>query len=138
MAQIRRDPRNEHAIVGSEDRLVIVVGSYGSGKTEVCVNLAIDLARRGRKVQIADLDIVNPYFRCREARRLMERHDIRVVVPPGAQAFADLPIVLPEIRGMLRPPDGMLTIFDVGGDDVGAKVLASLRTSSCWRVGGVE
>ena len=138
MAKPGSDTRIQQEVVGREDRLVIIVGSYGSGKTEVCVNLAIELARAGRKVQIADLDIVNPYFRCREARVLMERHGIRVVVPPGAQAFADLPIVLPEIRGMLNPPEGMLTIFDVGGDDVGAKVLASLRTSimryELWQV----
>ena len=132
------DVRIQHDVVGSQDRLVMVVGSYGSGKTEVCVNLAIECARAGRTVQIADLDIVNPYFRCREAQQLMERHGIRVVVPPGAQAWADLPIVLPEIRGMLDPPDETLTIFDVGGDDVGATVLASLRTGiesyELWQV----
>jgi hypothetical protein len=59
----------------------------------------------------------------------MEAHDIRVVVPPGAQAWADLPIILPEIRGMLHPADGLITILDVGGDDVGARALASFRTS---------
>lgn len=105
----------------------MIVGSYGSGKTEVAVNLSIQLAEAGREVQVADLDIVNPYFRCREARRLMERHGIRVVVPPGAQAFADLPIILPEIQGMLHPPDGILSLFDVGGDDVGARALAAFR-----------
>ena len=117
------------AIVRSTDRLVIIVGNYGSGKTEVAVNLSLHLARAGRRVQIADLDIVNPYFRCREARVLMEQHGIRVVVPPGEQAWADLPIVLPEIRGLLHPPAGTTSIFDVGGDDAGARVLASLRTS---------
>jgi hypothetical protein len=116
-------------IVGPADRLVMVVGNFGSGKTEVAVNLAIGLSRTGRRVQIADLDIVNPYFRCREARQLMEEHAIRVVVPPGAQAYADLPIILPEIAGMLRPPGGTTSIFDVGGDDVGAKVLSSLQPS---------
>ncbi|MHC4821693.1 MAG: hypothetical protein ACYTDX_08260, partial [Planctomycetota bacterium] len=70
---------------------------------------------------------VNPYFRCREARLLMEAHDIRVVMPCGAQAYADLPIVLPEIRGMLHPPPGTVSIFDVGGDDVGARSLAAFR-----------
>ncbi|MDA1306788.1 MAG: hypothetical protein O2917_05945, partial [Acidobacteria bacterium] len=50
-----------------------------------------------------------------------------VVVPPGAQAFADLPIVLPEIAGMLHPKDGTISLFDVGGDDVGARALAALR-----------
>lgn len=117
------------AIVRPTDRLVIIAGNYGSGKTEVAVNLSLHLARAGRRVQIADLDIVNPYFRCREARALMEEHGIRVVVPPGDQAWADLPIVLPEIRGLLHPPAGTISIFDVGGDDAGARVLASLRTS---------
>lgn len=110
-----------------DDRLVMVVGNYGSGKTEVSVNLAIRAAASGRRVSIADLDLVNPYFRCREARRLMETHGVRVVVPPGAQAWADLPIVLPEVLGMLSPPAGTLSLFDVGGDDVGARVLGSLR-----------
>jgi hypothetical protein len=116
-------------IVRSGDRVVAIVGNYGSGKTEVSVNLSLQLARSGARVQIADLDIVNPYFRCREASWLMEAHGIRVVVPPGAQAWADLPIILPEIRGMLHPEPGTISIFDVGGDDVGARALASFRTS---------
>jgi hypothetical protein len=122
-------PSTDPAIVRADDRVIAIVGSYGSGKTELSVNLSLELAASGRRVQIADLDIVNPYFRCREARELMEAHDIRVVVPPGAQVFADLPIILPEIRGMLRPPSGVVTILDVGGDDVGARALASFRTS---------
>jgi len=115
-------------VLSGDDRLLMVVGNYGCGKTEIAVNLAIQLSRAGRTVQIADLDIVNPYFRCREARRLMEAHQIRVVVPPGAQAWADLPIILPEIAGMLAPPEGVISIFDVGGDEVGARALASFRT----------
>jgi hypothetical protein len=114
-------------ILRSGDRLVMIAGNFGSGKTEVSVNLAIALARAGRRVQIADLDIVNPYFRCREAGLLMEQHAVRVVVPPGAQVWADLPIILPEIRGMLHPPDGTISIFDVGGDDVGARALSAFR-----------
>lgn len=116
-------------IVRSDDRVIAIVGNYGSGKTEVSVNLSLQLARRGFRIQIADLDIVNPYFRCREATLLMEANGIRVVVPQGARAWADLPIILPEIRGMLHPPAGTISIFDVGGDDVGARALASFRTS---------
>jgi hypothetical protein len=107
-------------------RLLMVVGNYGSGKTEVAVNLALSLATSGRNVQISDLDIVNPYFRCREAKKLMEAHGIRVVVPPASQAAADLPIVLPEIRGMLHPAQNQYNLFDVGGDPIGAKLLSSL------------
>ncbi len=116
-------------IVQPGERVIAIVGNYGSGKTEVSVNLSIQLARAGHAVQIADLDIVNPYFRCREAADHMAAHGVRVVVPSGAQAWADLPIILPELRGMLRPPDGTLSLFDVGGDDVGARSLASFRTS---------
>jgi len=116
-------------IVRSDDRVIAIVGNYGSGKTEVSVNLSLQLARRGSHIHIADLDIVNPYFRCREASLLMEANGIRVVVPQGAQAWADLPIILPEIRGMLHPAPGTISIFDVGGDDVGARALASFRTS---------
>lgn len=108
-------------------RLIAIVGNYGSGKTEVAVNLSLHLSRLGTTVQIADLDLVNPYFRCREAADLMSAHGIRVVMPPGAQAFADLPIVLPEIAGMLHPKDNTISLFDVGGDDVGARALAALR-----------
>jgi hypothetical protein len=108
-----------------QSNLIMIVGNYGSGKTEVAVNLAARLADEGRQVDVADLDIVNPYFRCREAREVMERRGIRVVVPPGAQAWADLPIVLPEIKGMLHPEGERVSLFDVGGDDVGAKLLSS-------------
>jgi len=114
-------------IVAPDDRLVMVVGNYGSGKTEVAIHLARGLARSGASVQIADLDLVNPYFRCREAKELMEADGIRVVTPPPSQQWADLPIVVPEIYGMLHPPEGTHVLFDVGGDDVGARVLASLR-----------
>ncbi len=117
------------AVVFPGDRLIAIVGNYGSGKTELSVNLSLQLAAEGRRVQIADLDIVNPYFRCREARWLMQASGIRVVVPPGAQVWADLPIILPEIRGMLHPVNGTLSIFDVGGDDVGARALAAFRPS---------
>jgi hypothetical protein len=105
----------------------MIVGNYGSGKTEVAVNLAILLADAGNEVHIADLDIVNPYFRSREARAVMEAHGIRVVIPPGEQVYADLPIVVPEIKGMLVPGDDVFSLFDVGGDEVGARMLSSLR-----------
>lgn len=121
--------KRENKFFVPRKQLIMVVGNYGSGKTEVSVNLAISLRRQGRKVQIADLDIVNPYFRCREARMLMRSMDIRVVVPPGEQVSADLPIVLPEIAGMLSPREGEISIFDVGGDDVGARLLSSFAKS---------
>ncbi|MDP7115283.1 MAG: cobalamin biosynthesis protein CbiA [Myxococcota bacterium] len=106
-------------------RLMAFVGNYGSGKTEVAVNYALQMAARGERVAIADLDIVNPYFRCREATEQMEARDIEVVVPRGANRHGDLPIVLPQIKGLLSRPDGV-SILDVGGDDVGARALSHL------------
>jgi hypothetical protein len=108
------------------EKIIMIVGNYGSGKTELSVNLAIQWVSAGHEVQIADLDIVNPYFRCREAQKLMEHNKIRVVVPPGAMASADLPVVVPEIQGMLDPKTKGIRLFDVGGDEVGARLLASL------------
>jgi len=105
--------------------IVVIVGSYGSGKTEVSINLAVNRKRAGLDVRIADLDLVNPYFRTREARETLSKLDIDVVVPPEPYLQADLPILSPAVSGMIRQPT-QLTLIDAGGDDVGATVLAAL------------
>lgn len=108
--------------------IVIIVGAYGSGKTEVAINLAVYMRARGAAVRLADLDLVNPYFRTREARHSLKRLGIDVVLPPAQYMQADLPILTPEVSGMLRHPSD-LTLLDAGGDDVGATVLAALADS---------
>lgn len=108
--------------------VVVISGNYGSGKTEVSVNWALWLRHRGFEVTIADLDIVNPYFRCREAEELMSSAGIEVLAPSGEMHHAELPIIMPEIRGAIESPRGV-TILDVGGDDDGARVLASMANS---------
>jgi hypothetical protein len=105
--------------------IVAIVGNYGSGKTEVAINLAVNRKRSGLDVRIADLDLVNPYFRTREARQALEALGIDVVLPPQEYLQADLPILSPTIAGMIRQPGG-LTLLDVGGDDAGATVLGAL------------
>lgn len=106
--------------------IIVIVGGYGSGKSEVAVNLAYYLAKaHNQQISIADLDIVNPYFRSREAAQRLAELDVKSIVPPGDQFHADLPIVLPQIKGAIESPDGTV-ILDVGGDDVGARVLSSL------------
>ena len=112
-----------------DEHIVAVVGAFGSGKSEVTVNLALALTAAGRRVTLVDLDLVNPYFRSREARMLLESAGVRVIVPPGDQAWADLPIVVPEVFGALNPGAGETTLLDVGGDDVGARVLGGMRTA---------
>ncbi|MEE8553873.1 MAG: cobalamin biosynthesis protein CbiA [Desulfobacterales bacterium] len=105
--------------------IVVIVGNYGSGKTEVSINLAVERKRAGLDVRVADLDLVNPYFRTREARAQLSELGIDVVVPPEKYLQADLPILSPVIAGLIRRPN-QLTLIDAGGDDVGATVLATL------------
>lgn len=108
--------------------IVIIVGNYGSGKTEVSVNLAMNRKHAGMEVRVADLDLVNPYFRTREVRGLLKQSGIDVVLPPEKYLHADLPLLTPEISGLIRHPCE-LALLDVGGNDVGATVLASLADS---------
>lgn len=105
--------------------ILIIVGNYGSGKTEVAVNLAVERRNAGFGVRIADLDLVNPYFRTREARKILRDLGIDVVLPPEQYMHADLPILTPAVAGLIRDP-APVTILDAGGDDVGVTVLAAL------------
>lgn len=108
--------------------IFIIVGNFGSGKTEVSINLAVNQKRAGVDVKIADLDLVNPYFRTREARKALAKLGIEVVVPEEKYLQADLPILSPVISGLIRQPSD-LTLIDAGGNDVGATVLAALADS---------
>lgn len=105
--------------------LKIVTGHYGSGKTEFAVSLAMKMAREGKKVALADLDIVNPYFRSRERAQEMEAQGIRVISSSlGHNTTLDLPAVSAEIRGPIQDLSYNV-ILDVGGDSVGARVLVN-------------
>jgi hypothetical protein len=112
--------------------IVVIVGNYGSGKSEVAVNLALHHRRLGRDVRIADLDLVNPYFRSREAERQMASLGIEVVLPDRAYVQSELPVLTPAAGGMIRRP-GDLAILDVGGNNVGARVLAALGDAFAGR-----
>ncbi len=105
-------------------RVIIYTGNYGSGKTEVSVNYTLGLAAREPELAIVDLDVVNPYFRCREAIKPMEEAGVEVIVPRGETFASELPIILPEVKGAMTRDTGRL-VLDVGGDDVGARVLSS-------------
>ena len=105
---------------------VVIVGGYGSGKSEVSVNLARYLASEaGRPVSLADLDIMNPYFRSREAAAELSRLGIRPLIPPGELVHSELPILVPEIKSAIQDGSNWL-ILDIGGDDQGARVLSAL------------
>jgi len=84
--------------------LIILAGNYGSGKTEVCINLAVYARGSDKRVRIADLDLVNPYFRTREARNALAELDIDLVLPSEKYLHADLPVLSPVIAGIIDHP----------------------------------
>lgn len=104
-------------------RLSIITGHYGTGKTEISVNLALLLAQSGKKTALADLDIVNPYFRSRERKGLFEQNGIRLVTSAQECSNADIPALPPEIQTLIQDRS-YHAVFDIGGDPVGARVLA--------------
>ena len=103
-------------------RLTVLVGNYGSGKTELSLNIALGLARAGQKTALVDLDIVNPYFRSGEKKAELEAEGIRVLMPSFAMTTVDVPALPPEIMSVFDQP-GEHVVFDVGGDDTGAAAL---------------
>ena len=105
--------------------VVILVGHFGSGKSEIALNLALGFRAGGEDVSVVDLDVVKPYFRCRQAREELHSHGIRLVAPEGENAHADLPIILPAVRHLLQHGPGRV-LLDVGGDPVGARALGSV------------
>jgi hypothetical protein len=111
------------ALESIDRRVIIFTGNYGSGKTEVSVNFTLAMAEQVSPLTIVDLDIVNPYFRCREAIAPLESAGVEVVVPRGETFASELPIILPEVKGAILRAGGRV-VLDVGGDDVGARVLA--------------
>lgn len=107
-------------------RLTLVTGHYGTGKTEFSVNLALALAGEGARVALADLDIVNPYFRSRERRELLEAAGVRLVATSQALADADVPALPAELHAVLEDR-ALRGVLDIGGDPSGARVLARYR-----------
>jgi len=107
-------------------RLTIVTGHYGTGKTEFSVNLALALAGEGARVSLADLDIVNPYFRCRERRGLLEGAGVRLIASSRACTDADVPSLPAELLSVFEDR-AVRGILDIGGDPSGARVLARWR-----------
>jgi len=103
--------------------LTIICGHYGTGKTNLSVNLAVDAAKEGKKVTLIDLDIVNPYFRTADHTQLLGSLGIKVLAPSFANTNVETPGMT---EGMDAAFDDGIVILDVGGDDAGAVVLGVL------------
>ena len=102
-------------------RFLVVTGNYGSGKTEISLNLALRAAET-EKTTLVDLDIVNPYFRTGEKAETLRQAGIRVLMPTYAMTTVDIPALPAEIQSVFEIPTDRV-IFDVGGDDTGAAAL---------------
>ena len=103
-------------------RLTLFAGHYGSGKTNIAVNYALRLAVEGKQVCIADLDIVNPYFRTKDSAKVLEAAGIHLISPQFANTNVDLP-ALPAEAYRLVTDKSVYGIMDIGGDDRGAYAL---------------
>lgn len=106
-------------------RIIAVTGHYGSGKTNVAVNLAFAIRAAGYPVTIADLDVVNPYFRTADAKAELEAAGIRTMIPYFANTNVDIPMIGGELMSIFTRPDEY-AVIDVGGDN-GAVALGVLR-----------
>ena len=103
-------------------RLTLFAGHYGSGKTNIAVNYALQLASENKKVTIADLDIVNPYFRTKDSAAELDSAGVRLVSPSFANTNVDLP-ALPAEAYSLVEDKSVYGVMDIGGDDRGAYAL---------------
>ena len=106
-------------------RVLLLCGHYGSGKTNIAVNLAQEIKREYPTVTLADLDIVNPYFRSKDSAAELEEAGIRLICSRYANSNVDIPALPPDLYA-LTDDRRMRAIIDVGGDDRGALVLGRL------------
>ena len=106
----------------SPKRITLFCGHYGSGKTNIAVNYALMLRKSGKEVDIADMDIVNPYFRTKDSAGELEAAGIRLISPRFANSNVDLPALPQELYGIFQQKE-RYAVLDIGGDDRGAYAL---------------
>lgn len=106
-------------------RITLLCGHYGSGKTNVAVNMALELRKQRDNVAVADLDIVNPYFRTKDSSDEFADNGIRLIVSQFANSNVDIP-ALPQDMYAITDDKELSVIIDVGGDDRGALALGRL------------
>ncbi len=108
-----------------DKRITLLCGHYGSGKTNVAVNLAFELKKQYDKVIVADLDIVNPYFRTKDSRKEFEEQGIRLICSEYANTNVDIP-ALPDDMYVITEDTSSKVVLDIGGDDRGALALGRI------------
>ncbi|HZK22434.1 MAG TPA: hypothetical protein VFC76_09235 [Oscillospiraceae bacterium] len=103
-------------------RVTVFAGHYGSGKTNIAINYALFLKRSGFNVSIADLDIVNPYFRTKDGESILKENAVKLITSKYAGSNIDLPSLPAEINSLIDNKEAH-AVMDVGGDDRGALAL---------------
>lgn len=106
-----------------KSRIIIIAGHYGSGKTNIAVNLAEAVAADGKRVCIVDLDIVNPYFRSADNVKELSTLGVRTIIPEFANTNVDIPSLPKEYYSIFITDE--YSIVDVGGDADGAVALSA-------------
>ena len=109
-------------MIYNNKRVTLFCGHYGSGKTNIAVNYAKRLAENGVKTALADIDIVNPYFRSADSKKELNALGVEVVSLPFANTNVDLPSLPSEVYGLVQRRD-IHAVMDIGGDDRGAYAL---------------
>lgn len=107
--------------------MYVLIGNYGSGKTEMALNLAVEAAARGERTELLDLDMVNTYFRLTEPGRLTRMKEIRIVSPNFANSSVETLSLPAEVQSAFDM-DWDTVVFDVGGDSTGATALGRYRS----------
>ncbi len=106
-------------------RINIITGHYGSGKTEIAINMAMKLKKEHDNVVICDMDIVNPYFRTNDAKAFLESKGIRVISPDYASTNIDIPVLPGDILSVFSD-ESIYAVLDLGGEDDGAVAVRQL------------
>ena len=103
-------------------KMIVLIGNYGSGKTELALNFAVQAAARGERTELLDLDMVNTYFRLTEPGRLTRMKEIRVVSPNFTNSGIETLSLPAEVQSAFAM-DWDTVVFDVGGDAAGSTAL---------------
>lgn len=103
-------------------RITVFAGHYGSGKTNLALNTAFYLREQGKTVSVADIDIVNPYFRTKDSEEKLAQAGIRLLSSPFANSNVDLPSIPADVYSVFEHPEEY-AVIDLGGDDRGAYAL---------------
>lgn len=112
----------------NDKKLTVVIGAYGSGKSELSVNIALNMRRESpsQNLLLADMDIVNPYYRSSDAAEILRTNNIRLISPAYAGTNVDAPVLGGEMYVIFDDPS-YRGVFDIGGEDMGAVILGSLK-----------